>query len=1152
MARPFTGGERAAIAAPHVNHYLKIEVQEPTGTWVDLSTLGGVDWVTGLEITEDIDQPTATATVVLRRESQGQTLAPLITASAFNNIPGFFSPLLYAGRRIRFSSSVTAALVAPVAFKSLGIFKIDEVDWASSESEITIQCRDIGAIILDTFIEAPDREYGADGGEIAENVMQAILDDWPPSTGAPGIAFEEATAFMILRYAQEQKSVLEAVRDVALQAAGDVRYRFNPITDSYALTFWRPDRAKVAPDWTLGPAEYHAVDELKVSDADVRNVIEVQYVDESGDPQTETVEDATSIVLYERRWMGISEDGASQINTSAEALRMANGALSDLAQPKEAQSIVTKFFWLVQIGDLGRFSANAVHYDVDTDLAVVGFTHSFADGEANTTLRVRGKPAGAIRGWLNKSSGGDTGGVEDTRALALKNFREKRRTPTAVTYGWDALDAGVFEVWAWGKLSPLDADPPLPPEADEDRLWRDTEGEAPDIRLDNTSTEFEITVPDFGFIQTWELLPVAEDGERGFPQRVKVLPVNDIPRITNLETEEGASGLFKDITALDVTDPQALGGRLTVWLNHDSTEDADPSGNPDGWIDVGLTPHTFDAGDTFTLFVGGTSQLFDNIRIHPGAGKRVFFEFENTRGTSSGVIGYVLLSNGGIIDADGELLDDSINRAEQVAASMTLPSVYDVLPVTGRANELALLTTDSKLYRWNGSAWTAEVPAPDVSGVLTAAQIQDYSIGLTKIATSIAAPEILTSLPPTPGPNRVALLTTDGVLYRSTTDGSAWTAVVAATNISGQIVGAQIAAAAITGPLIAAAAITSTKIDNGAITTPKLVAGAVTANELATGSVTAIKILAGAVTAVAIDAGAVTTVKLAAGAVTANEIGANAIIAGKVAASAISTTELAANAVTAAKIGAGEIVTTHMNANSITGDRIATNTLNANRIIALSITSNEIGANAIIAAKIAAGAVTATAILAGAVTATKISVTILSDITTNAGIIVAGKLQSIDGLRYLDLNAASTNPFLQHPSMTLRADGSAIFGGVVTATSFTGANATFSNGMTVGGATLFVTGGDVIFGSGAAPRLGPVGDDLVLAGRTSGTTLVGRVKKQIGGVPGTPVPIPCVVVETTGAAPSNPGNYSQGDMWCDTSNLRIFVIAGGLWTQTTP
>lgn len=1001
MARPHTSGERSAIAAAHVNHWLKVEVREPTGTWVDLSALGSpsVDWVSRLEISEDQDQPAATATLTLRRESQGQTLAPLITASVFNNLPGSYSPLLYAGRRIRFSVAVTTFPNPPVTYKSLGIFKIDEVDWASSESEIVIQARDIGAVILDTFIEEPGIEYGSDEGTPAEDVMQAVLDDWPTSVGSPALALAESPAFMILRYAQEQKGVLEAIRDIALQAGGDVRYRFDETTDAYALTFWRPDRVKTVPDWTLGPDEYHAVDELKVSDADVRNVIEVKYVDDADASQRVEVEDAASIALYERRWMGISEDEASQINTEDEALRMANAALSDLSQPKQFQTIVTKLFWIVQLGDLGRLSANAVHADVDSDLAVIGFTHTFEEGEGNTTIRVRGKPAGAILGWLNKG-GIDEQGSTDTRELALKNFREIRRTPTTVTYGWDPLEENVFEVWAWGKLSPQDTDPPLPPGDDEDRLWRNTEDDAPDIRLDDTTTEFEVAVPDFGFIQTWELLPVAADFERGFPQRVKVLSVPDIPRITNLETVEGATGLFTDITALNVVDPQALGGRLYVWLNHDLVEDADPTGPADGYIDVAITPHTFTASDTFVQTGGGTSLLFDNIRIHPGAGKRIFFEFVNSHGISSGVIGFVLLSNGGIIDEDGNLLDDSINRAEQIASSFSLPSVYDVLPSSGRDNELALWTIDMKLYRWNGSVWTAEVEAADISGVISGFQLAPLSIAETHIQTD-------------------------------------------------------------------------------AISTPKLQANAITTN----------------------------------------------------------------------KIAAGQIQTVHMTANSIAGDRIQANTLDASKITAFSITAGKMAANSVTAGIIAAGAVTATAIAAGAVTAVKISVTLLSEVSQNAGIILAGKLQSLDGLRYLDLNATGSNPFLQHPSMTLRADGSAQFGGTVTATSFTGPNATFTNGMTVAGATLFVSGGNsIIFGAGAAPRIGPNGSDIVLSGTTSGTTLIGRVKKQIGGIPGTPIPIPGIVVDTTAAVPSGAGNYSPGDLWIDVNNLRIYVISGGAWT----
>ena len=52
---------------------------------------------------------------------------------------------------------------------------------------------------------------------------------------------------------------------------------------------------------------------------------------------------------------------------------------------------------------------------------------------------------------------------------------------------------------------------------------------------------------------------------------------------------------------------------------------------------------------------------------------------------------------------------------------------------TSDAGTLFYLTTDNKLYRWTGSAWTKAVPAVDVDGQLTTTQIGDNAITTGKI-----------------------------------------------------------------------------------------------------------------------------------------------------------------------------------------------------------------------------------------------------------------------------------------------------------------------------------------------------------------------------------------------------------------------------------
>lgn len=162
---------------------------------------------------------------------------------------------------------------------------------------------------------------------------------------------------------------------------------------------------------------------------------------------------------------------------------------------------------------------------------------------------------------------------------------------------------------------------------------------------------------------------------------------------------------------------------------------------------------------------------------------------------------------------------------EPVGVVGTLPN-----PIGYTGPRTVVLTTDGKLYRLVSGVWTAAVPAADVTGQLTDAQIA--SIAAAKLTGQITSTQI--------------------------TDGAISTPKLAA----GAVTAAQIAADTITAAQIAAGAITAAELAAGSVTTSKLNAGAVTANELAANSVTTAKIAAGAVNADQIAARAIRTDKL--------------------------------------------------------------------------------------------------------------------------------------------------------------------------------------------------------------------------------------------------------------------------------------------------
>ena len=115
-------------------------------------------------------------------------------------------------------------------------------------------------------------------------------------------------------------------------------------------------------------------------------------------------------------------------------------------------------------------------------------------------------------------------------------------------------------------------------------------------------------------------------------------------------------------------------------------------------------------------------------------------------------------------------------------------------------------TTDNQLYRYTGSAWTAEIPAANLIGTLTASQISSIS----------------------------------------------------AAQLTGSITTTQIGNAQITTPLLAAAAVESANIAAGTIVAGNIAAGTITGSNIAAGTITAANILSNTLTSNTIQAGAIT------------------------------------------------------------------------------------------------------------------------------------------------------------------------------------------------------------------------------------------------------------------------------------------------------
>ena len=355
--------------------------------------------------------------------------------------------------------------------------------------------------------------------------------------------------------------------------------------------------------------------------------------------------------------------------------------------------------------------------------------------------------------------------------------------------------------------------------------------------------------------------------------------------------------------------------------------------------------------DIFSITSGSVDEASFAAGIEP---VKIVAELPNTSGYTGAKVVFLTTDNK-LYRYDGAAWVTGVAAADingtlassNFAQDLRPVEIVSALPSTGNfQGRVVVLTSDNKLYRYTGTAWTAAVPTTDLSGTISAAQI-----------ASVAAASVTGTLTNSQIADLATAKLTGTITGTQITDGAISTAKLAAGSVSAS----KIIAGAVTADALSANSVTSAAILSGAITTAKLAAGSVDANALSANSVTASKILAGAVTSDAIDSNSITTAKLAAGAVTADILSANSVTADKILAGAVTADALSANSVVAGKVATAAISTDQLSANAVTSAKIATNAITADKILAGSIQTDKIAANAITGGLIAASGVITTA-----------------------------------------------------------------------------------------------------------------------------------------------------------------------------------------------
>lgn len=328
----------------------------------------------------------------------------------------------------------TGDRIAPTALNANGHFYIaqgpgqtggSEPSWptgaGSTVNDNGIVWKESGAIA--TAVETIMAQIAADNG-------QSVTVNLPG--GSPN--------WLIKMFIQQRQGLWDALRTLVDQIGWDLRPQWDSGSNTFKLNLWLPNRSKSTPDRTFGPADKYDVQSLEIDISKVRNAVEVIFsasgsLDPSGNPLRVAiiVSDSTSIAKYGRRYMLLGEASTSTVDTSTEATAMANACLSDLKEPNAEKQVLIPYFPFTELGDLYRFSNDAVYSDTNLDLAVVGYQHSVdSDGKGNTQLTCRGKPSTGCDRWLSKDARGNS---DDVHATTLADADQPKFTAKDVVGG---------------------------------------------------------------------------------------------------------------------------------------------------------------------------------------------------------------------------------------------------------------------------------------------------------------------------------------------------------------------------------------------------------------------------------------------------------------------------------------------------------------------------------------------------------------------------------------------------------------------------------------------------------------------------------------------------------------------------------------------
>lgn len=282
--RTLTARDVEVLKTPKYKVSRRVKVEDYDGAMQNLASYFGYNWLKSIVYSDSVDQPVASANIVLFRNAYWLSLANSTQNSALNkNAAGAYAPLLEPGRLFTIETATIPEGYTAAESDYIEVLRgrIDSVDWGGTESLVTIFTRDLSGILQDTFVES-EASYGAnDGSKLAENVIQDLNTAW--ATGLT-LYTPVASAFAIRLYNQQKEPLMQPIQNIAAQRGWLCKYKWDSGTNAFRLTFYDPGRTTSTVDYTFSynqttSAKYFRPTQLRKELSTIRTVVKVVYTD---------------------------------------------------------------------------------------------------------------------------------------------------------------------------------------------------------------------------------------------------------------------------------------------------------------------------------------------------------------------------------------------------------------------------------------------------------------------------------------------------------------------------------------------------------------------------------------------------------------------------------------------------------------------------------------------------------------------------------------------------------------------------------------------------------------------------------------------------------------------------------------------------------